>query len=227
VFAALGVVTIGVFGAFAVLSARAGRRRESRRASLAGLMPSLVPIAFGYLLAHNIEYLAVNVQLLFPLLGNPAGLSSWPRLPYPFNDSYEPNIHLLPSAAYWYFSIAVIIAAHVVAVVLAHRHLAGSRSDEPPARPTSGPATPSAGPSLRPGYLAVRDAPALAGLPGPARSSSWYAAASPLPTRPTTGSTASRRRPDDLGRRREYPWLVAMVAYTMFSLWLIAQPLAK
>lgn len=28
-------------------------------------------------------------------------------------------------------------------------------------------------------------------------------------------------------RRSDYPWLVAMVAYTMLSLWLLAQPLVK
>jgi hypothetical protein len=28
-------------------------------------------------------------------------------------------------------------------------------------------------------------------------------------------------------RRSEYPWLAAMVAYTMLSLWLLAQPLVQ
>jgi hypothetical protein len=28
-------------------------------------------------------------------------------------------------------------------------------------------------------------------------------------------------------RRSEYPWILAMVAYTMLSLWLLAQPLVK
>jgi hypothetical protein len=28
-------------------------------------------------------------------------------------------------------------------------------------------------------------------------------------------------------RRSEYPWVVAMVLYTMLSLWLLAQPLVK
>jgi hypothetical protein len=160
-FAALALATVVVFGSFAVWSARVGGVAGRRRKALAGLLPSLVPIAFGYLLVHNIEYLLDNAQLLFPLLGNPAGVAGWPRLPYPFNDSYEPNIHLLPSAAYWYLSIAVIIAVHVVALVLAHRHLARNGSD------------------------------------------------------------------DRRARRSEYPWLVAMVGYTTFSLWLIAQPLAK
>jgi hypothetical protein len=160
-FAVLTVVVLVVFGTFAVLSVRTGGPAGSKGQALAGLLPSVVPIAFGYLLAHNIEYLAINLQLLFPLLGNPAGVSGWPRFPYPFNDSYPIHLHALPSGFYWYFSISVVVAVHVVAVILAHRHLARGRADH------------------------------------------------------------SRVR------RGEFPWLVAMVGYTMFSLWLIAQPLAK
>lgn len=92
----------------------------------------------------------------------PIGASWWPlRLPYPFNDDYEVHPHFLPISFYWYVAVVVIIAVHVAAVVIAHRHLA------------------------------------LSGR---------------------TQATA---------RRSEYPWLVAMVAYTMLSLWLLAQPLVK
>jgi len=92
-------------------------------------------------------------------LGNPAGVSWWPRLPFPFNDSYEVHPNLLPNGLYWYVSVVVIVVAHIIAVLLAHRHL-GSRQSDPRAV-----------------------------------------------------------------RASEYPWLVVMVAYTMLSLWLLAQPL--
>jgi hypothetical protein len=162
-FILLALVMCLVFGSFATAAARAGGQSTSFRASLAGLLPSLLPIAFGYLLAHNVEYLAVNSQLLLPLLGNPlGGAHHWPiHLPYPFNDSYEIHPHFLPSAFYWYLSVAVIVVVHVIAVVLAHRHLKLQ------------PVTPR------------------------------------------------------LNRRSEYPWLVAMVGYTMLSLWLLSQPLVK
>jgi len=161
-FVVLTAVICLVFGLFALAAVRAGGIRSGPRAALSGLLPSLVPIAFGYLLAHNAAYLLVNSQLMLPLIGNPAGMKSWPiHLPYPFNDTYEPNHTFLPSAFYWYLGVVVIVAVHVVAVVLAHRHLAGGARDE--------------------------------------------------------------RR----GRRSEYPWLVAMVAYTAFSLYLIAQPLVQ
>jgi hypothetical protein len=151
-----------VFGAPAMAAYRAGRRQVTFGTALTGLLPSLLPIAFGYLLAHNLQYLAVNGQLLAPLLGNPVGRESWPiHLPYPFNDDYQVHTQFLPSAAYWYASVIVIIAVHVIAVAFAHRHLAARTRD-------------------------ARDA-----------------------------------------RVGEYPWLAAMVAYTMLSLWLIAQPLVQ
>jgi hypothetical protein len=122
----------------------------------------MLPIAFGYLLAHNLQYLLVNGQLLGPLLGNPTGRDSWPlHLPYPFNEDYVVRPAFLPTALYWYVGVAAIVGAHVLAVVLAHRHL-GRRGADPRAAHLS-----------------------------------------------------------------EYPWLVAMVGYTMVSLVLIAQPLTE
>ncbi len=157
---ALIVVLTAAFTAFAVASARAGRHGTGWLSSLAALLPSLPPIAFGYLVAHNAQYFIGNAQLLFPLIGNPVGRPSWPvHLPYPFNDTYEPSYTGLPASFYWYLGVVAIVAAHVVAVILAHRILAERGTDE--------------------------------------------------------------RR----ARASEYPWLVAMVAYTVFSLVLIAQPL--
>jgi hypothetical protein len=160
-FLALLLIAWGFFGGFAAAVRRAGRLPESTLGVLAGLTPSLLPIAFGYLFAHNAEYLAINGQLLLPLLGNPAGVSGWPTLPYPFNDSYEINVGLLPTSIVWYVQVALIVFVHIAAVVLAHDY-------------------------------AVRTA-----------------------------------RTSDLARRSEWPWIVAMVFYTMSSLWLLAQPLVE
>jgi hypothetical protein len=157
----LVLVVLAVFLSFAYGTARAGGSARRPLSSLADLLPSLVPIAFGYLVAHYLQYLLTNGQLLLPLIGNP-GYTGWPiHLPYPFNDSYEVNRTLLPNSFYWYLAVVVIVAVHVVAVVIAHRHLAARGVDE------------------------------------------------------------------RLARRSEYPWLVAMVAYTAFSLFLIAQPLTQ
>jgi hypothetical protein len=162
VFLLLALAVFTVFGLFAVAAARAARSDGRFLSSLADLLPSMLPIAFGYLVAHNLGYVILNSQLMAPLIGNPTGLESWPiHLPYPFNDDYEVNVHVLPNSFYWYAAVVVIIAVHIVAVVIAHRHLT---------------------------------------LRSPARADA---------------------------RRGEYRWLVAMVAYTMLSLWLIAQPLTE
>lgn len=161
-FVLMVIVMLWLFGGFAYGSARLGRHGTRFLGSLSGLLPSLVPIAFGYLFAHNIEYILINSQLMAPLIGNPPGLGSWPiHPPYPFNDSYEVNRTFLPSSFYWYAAVVVIIAVHVIAVVLAHRHL------------------------------------------------------------------QRRAAAAEVERVSELPWLVAMVGYTMLSLWLLAQPLIK
>lgn len=157
----LVLLVLAVFAAFAVASSRAGGLGLGPLPALAYLLPSLVPIAFGYLVAHYLQYVLTNGQLLFPLLGNP-GFKGWPiHLPYPFNDGYEINRTLFPNSFYWYLSVVVIVAVHVVAVVLANRRLA-AKADSP-----------------------------------------------------------------QRARHAEYPWLIAMVAYTAFSLTLIAQPLTQ
>lgn len=158
----LTVGTFAVFAAFAVGAGRAAGVRTPPLHALTGLLPSLLPIAYGYLLAHYLQYVLINGQLLAPLLGNPVGSQAWPvHLPYPFTDEYEVATGVMPTSVVWYIQIVVIVAAHVVAVVLAHRHLA-------------------------------------AGAAAPERA-----------------------------RRSELPWLAAMVAYTMLSLWLLAQPLME
>ena len=161
VFLLLTVTLLLAFGAFALAVTRVGRHGLGFLASLAALLPSLAPISFGYLLAHNLDNLAINGQLLIPLAGNPTGRDGGQWLPAPFDDSYEIRLKLIPPAAYWYVAVAVIIAVHVLAVVLAHRHLAQA------------------------------------------------------------GATEER------ARRSEYPWIVAMIGYTMLSLWLLAQPLVR
>ncbi len=162
IFLAMALTIWLLFYGFAAAVRFFGKLTIRSSQVLAGLLPSLLPISFGYLLAHNFQYIIVNGQLLFPLVGNPAGTSSpIVQLPFPFNDSFVPVVNVLPSSFYWYMSLVVIIFVHIVAVVLAHRYLQHATSD-----------------------------------PG-------------------------------LARRAEYPWIVAMIGYTMLSLWLLAQPLVQ
>jgi hypothetical protein len=158
-FAVLVGLAWTVFGLFSRGVRDVGRLDLSVRDTIAQLLPSLLPISFGYLVAHNFQYLLVNGQLLIPLAGNPTGHHQW--LPAPFNDSYVVHKQPVPSGVIWYFQVALIIAVHIAAVFIAHRHLAGVARTKVQAE------------------------------------------------------------------RSEWPWIFAMVAYTMTSLFLLAQPIAK
>src|SRR3954453_21385846 len=105
--------------------------------------------------------MGVNGRPFLALLGNAAGLSGWPTFPYPFNDTYQINVGLVPTSIVWYTQVALIVFVHVAAVVLAHDYAVRTANDP------------------------------------------------------------------DLARRSEWPWIIAMVFYTMSSLWLLAQPLVE
>ena len=158
IFIAMVVAIWLLFTGFAAAVRSVGRLDEPLINVVAGLIPSLVPIAFGYLLAHNFGYLAINGQLLIHQASDPFGSGT---LNLFGSINYEPNRNLVPTGFIWYFEILLIVAVHIAAVVLAH------------------------------GYL---------------------------------GRTA---RTEVQGRREEWPWIAAMVGYTMSSLWLLAQPIVQ
>ena len=158
VFVGLVLLIWALFTGFAAAVRAVSHLDEPLINVIAGLIPSLVPIAFGYLLAHNFGYLAINGQLLIHQASDPFGSGT---LNLFGTVEYEPNRNLIPTAFIWYFEILLIIGVHVAAVVLAH------------------------------GYL---------------------------------GRAA---RTETQGRRAEWPWIAAMVFYTMSSLWLLAQPIVQ
>jgi hypothetical protein len=157
VFIGLIAIIWGLFTGFAAAVRAAGHIDAPLISVVAGLVPSLVPIAFGYLVAHNFDYLAINGQLLIHQLSDPLGTG----LNLVGTVNYEPNLNLVPTGFIWYFQILLIITVHIIAVILAH------------------------------GYL---------------------------------GRAA---RTEAQGRRAEWPWVAAMVGYTMSSLWLLAQPIVQ
>lgn len=167
-FVLLLLLIWAILQCFAFAVDRVGRLERGSFGTLAGLLPSMLPIAFGYLFTHNADYLAINGQLLMPLLGNPVGSPSWPDFGYPFNDSYEVNTNLVPTSVIWYFQVVLIVLVHIAAILIAHRHL---------------------------GHAAER--------------------------RGRTVALDARRQ----AKLAEWPWIAAMVCYTMSSLWLLAQPL--
>src|SRR5207244_11572773 len=73
VFVGLVLLIWALFTGFAAAVRAVGHLDEPLINVIAGLIPSLVPIAFGYRLAHNFGYLASNGQRLIHQASDPFG----------------------------------------------------------------------------------------------------------------------------------------------------------
>ena len=82
---------------------------------------SLIPIALAYNIAHFVNLLLIQGQLIIPLASDPFGYG-WDLFG---TSGYELNLNIINAAILWYLSIAVIVAGHILAVYLSH--LAASR----------------------------------------------------------------------------------------------------
>jgi hypothetical protein len=134
-----------VLGILALITARTGRHGGGGLTAFTGLLPSLLPIEYGYLLAHYLGNLLVSWPRLLLLLDDPMG-RGWRLLPHPFSGTTAPDAVPetlkpdalsaqalsdaltmspggTPTALIWYGQIGVILLAHAVAVLLAHRYL--------------------------------------------------------------------------------------------------------
>jgi hypothetical protein len=116
------VDTVGLAAVYAAFLAAFGAALLLTRAITAGSMPSsaaqaagvaaaaLVPIAAGYLVAH---YLTLVIQALIWL----------PALVVDPVMSLAPDVDWIPIGLVWYVSVIAIVAGHVAAVAIAHRHV--------------------------------------------------------------------------------------------------------
>jgi hypothetical protein len=77
---------------------------------------SLIPIALAYNLAHFLSFLLIQGQLIIPLASDPFG-AGWDLFG---TADYVINIGVINARFVWFFSVAVIVAGHVIAVYLAH-----------------------------------------------------------------------------------------------------------
>jgi uncharacterized membrane protein len=153
------VFALVILGASALM---AELTRDDARPASAGelarlFVPTLLPIAFAYHVAHYLSYLLVAGQVVIPLASDPFG-RGWDLLG---TTHYKIDTGIVGARFAWYTSVAVIVLGHVLAMYLSHR-LALERF---PARRTA--------------------------------------------------------------RRSQYPLAALMVAYTMLSLWILAQPIVE
>jgi hypothetical protein len=120
-------------------------------------VPTLLPIALAYHVAHYLSYLLIAGQVVIPLASDPLG-RGWNLFG---TAHYQIAADIVGVRFAWYLSVVVIVAGHVLAMYVAHR-LALARFSE-------------------------------------------------------------RRT----ARRSQYPLAGLMVAYTMLSLWILAQPIVE
>jgi len=136
-------------------------RDDARPASAGELarlfVPTLLPIALAYHVAHYLSYLLVTGQVVIPLASDPLGLG-WDLFG---TAHYKPVVDIVGARFAWYTSVVVIVLGHVLAMYVGHR-------------------------------LALE-------------------------------RFAARRT----ARASQVPLAVLMVAYTMLSLWILAQPIVE
>jgi hypothetical protein len=151
-----GVFALVILGVCALMAQLAsGNASPGELARL--FVPTLLPIALAYHVAHYLSYLLVAGQVVIPLASDPLG-RGWDLFG---TAHFQIAAGIVGARFAWYTSVVVIVAGHVLAMYVAHR-LALERFSE--------------------------------------------------------------RR---IARRSQYPFAALMVAYTMLSLWILAQPIVE
>ncbi len=106
----------GVYWAFNYLIHRAVARQEAVDALAGVFVFSLIPIALAYNFAHFLSFLLIQGQQLIPLVSDPFG-SGWDLFG---TAGYLIDIKVTNARFIWFFSLAVIVIGHMIAVFLAH-----------------------------------------------------------------------------------------------------------
>lgn len=135
VLGTLGLVMMVTFAIlafllFARLSAIAGRLPSTTRyGSIAGAFaPSLVPIAFAYVVAHYFSFFWFQSQQVIRLASDPFG-RGWDLFG---SSSFAVDYSTLSAEAIWIVQVVSIVVGHVLALVLAHDRALEIERDAPP-----------------------------------------------------------------------------------------------
>jgi hypothetical protein len=95
-----------------------GRLSGASAGELARLfVPTLLPIALAYHVAHYLTYLLVAGQVVIPLASDPLG-RGWDLFG---TARYQVAVGIVGARFAWYTSVIVIVAGHVLAMYAAHR----------------------------------------------------------------------------------------------------------
>jgi hypothetical protein len=84
-------------------------------------LPSLVPIAFVYVVAHYFSLLVYQGQVAYRLISDPAG-KGWDIFG---TRSFEPDFILLTPNLIWYVQVVALVIGHVAGLSIAHDRAVG------------------------------------------------------------------------------------------------------
>ncbi len=113
VAAVAGLYNLGIYG---MRSALRDITAEDHRALSLTFLHTLVPIAFGYMLAHYFSLLVLQGQAIGYLISDPLGRGS----DLFGTSNLLVNYNLISFAVIWYVQIAAIVAGHVSGLILSH-----------------------------------------------------------------------------------------------------------
>jgi hypothetical protein len=123
-----GLYNLGIYG---MRSALRDVAVEDHRTLARTFLHTLVPIAFGYMLAHYFSLLVLQGQAMGYLVSDPLGRGS----DLFGTANFLINYNLISFAAIWYVQIAAIVTGHVSGLILSHeRGLIELKSPEAAAR---------------------------------------------------------------------------------------------
>jgi hypothetical protein len=94
------------------IAAIAGDREGLR----AAFLPSLVPIAFAYVVAHYFSLVILQGQFMAPLASDPFGFG-WDLFG---TADVRPDLGLLSPKTVWYAQVAALVVGHVAGLAIAH-----------------------------------------------------------------------------------------------------------
>ncbi len=115
-----GIYNLGIWGMSRAVSV-------SRRDLASEFLHTLLPIAFGYMLAHYFSLLVLQGQAMGYLVSDPLGQGK----DFFGTSNFLINYNLISFAAIWYVQILAIVAGHVGGLVLSHdRGLVSFRSPQ-------------------------------------------------------------------------------------------------
>jgi len=111
----IGMITlVAVIFAAAIASAR--RLGHADRPFEDAIIPSLVPIAFAYVVAHYFSLFVYQGQFAIPLLSDPLG-RGWDLIG---TSDFHPNLTLLRPSTIWYVQAGALVLGHVCGLAVAH-----------------------------------------------------------------------------------------------------------